>query len=494
MYPAKMRDTKRENVGLSRLRPDGPIVALKMTQQKEVGMKAKRAAAMAFVMGVLLLCGCGGESGGLADEPGNPSISKLSDIPDNLLDPKEYDLTTKAKAAVVSRTNKGFEYEGDVEYSRAGCEADRMKRNVIRNAILPETLVCYLEKIEQAMDVPFAGEGQFKFWNGEKALIGEHPATGEEFVVRIAAKRDGDRFTTLVCNGTTKMMEIAIGKANNMYTGHIIDVWRDDWKNKMDFETDGPPSNFTTARFTQSFIENDPVWGSNFGSGTLEATPISNTVYGYYNQGGVWSFSGSVYGKYDEYEGSAKYRVDDGAYYYAKTVQDYFNNCVQQRGESACGDLQTNWLDGWINAPAPEGCALGLSSNSLICFAKDGQCPSLTDAEGKCAIVTGSSNVESFKIDSSNPYNVIYTLAGTSAYAADVEQAELPATTAEPIIEFTDEIAEVDCAESVTWTDIVLVSQPDFTECNEMELELDYWDTGDLCDQEEAASDFEWQG
>ena len=446
-----------------------------------------------FVALSALFVGCSGGGSSTSSNSGGSGIAEinsLKDIPDNLLNPKEYDLTTKSAASAMVVTNKGIKAEVTGGFSRAGCETNRMKKNIIRNAVMPEMILCYMKGFEEASGAKATGEGVFNYWRGDEVMK-EHteggPSEVEQFLPRMAIKKDGDTLTFVMCNSTQKTMELVISTAANKYSGHVIDMWGESRRGKMAFNTDGPPTSFTTASFTQSFIENSEMW-SGFGSETLEATPTYNTIYGFHHESGSMHFAGSAYAMFDADEGTAKYRADEG-YYPAPTVSEAYERCKQWNGEEGCGVLETDWLgvNGWLNAAAPQGCGLGVTAESSICFQKD-SCPVGANAEGNCEIEHGETHTESFAINNTDPYNLIFTVASTSAYAADVEAATMPNSGTEPAIDFTDASADVDCSQSDSWTPLTFVTMPHVADCQAMEQELNKWDNGEMCEQMESES------
>lgn len=457
-------------------------------------MKVKYAMLLGALAFALLAYGCGGGGTPAEEENGGTELNSLSDIPDNLLNPQEYDLTTRTTALAMV-ASKGFKAQGaEGGFSRAGCETDRMKKNIMRNAVMPRMVLCYIQAFETAADMTAAGEGTFNYWKGDTAMAEqvEGPSEVAEFKPRMAIKKDGNTLTFVMCNDTTKSMELVIGEEGGIYSGHVIDIWSEGMKHSMEFEADGTPEDFTTASFTQSFIESGD-WNG-FGSESLSAVNNSetdryNVVQGFYNQSGDMTFAGAVYAMFDASQGTAKYRADEGSYP-AQTITQIWQGCVNYNGEENCGTLE-NWLDpamGWLNNPEMCGGSGPFTENSYACFPQcaEGEemcCPTLADEGGSCEMTPGQGDTQSFAIDNTDPLNLIFTVAASSAYAADVEAASPPDSSEEPVIEFTSASADVDCSGSDSWTDLEFTAPPDVTDCQAMEAEMNNWDTGDLCQQ-----------
>lgn len=433
-----------------------------------------------------MFASCGGSSGSVADEDETDlvGIESLNDIPDSVLDPREYDLTTSETLNSLSAR------EGDTgRFSRSGCETDRMKKNIIRNAIMPQMLLCYMKGMEEASGGTAAGDGVFNYWRGDDSIgqEAEGPEGVEQFKPRMAIKKEAEVLTFVMCNDTVKSMELVISTANNVYSGHVIDQWGDGFSGKLEFSADGTPDSFTTASFTQYFVENSSLW-QGFGSETLEATPTYNTVYGFYNESGEQEFAGGVYAMFDIDEGTAKYRSDSGSYT-AQTLEEIFNDCeTYNGGTEACGDFEDDWLNGWL----VQECAMeGLTAGSEVCFGEciEGEICCPTEAVGEtCEIEGGDTHIESFAIDATDPLALVFTWAETSAYAETVEAQDPPDSSTEPTIEFTSASADVDCSQSESWPSLTFTQEPDLTECQAMEAEMNNWDTGELCEQLENSA------
>ena len=439
-----------------------------------------------MVIVTFMLAGCGGGGAGETAEEEFAQIKSLSDIPENLLDPREYDLTTKSVSAALVVTKDIMKAEAIGKFSRAGCETNRMKKDLIRQAILPEMILCYMRGFERASGTQVAGDGRFNYLRGDDVMQQEvqGPSEVDEFRPRMAMKVDGNVFTLVMCNGLEKSMELVIMTVNNVYAGHAINSWGDGSNSKLEFSTDGPPTNFTAAIFTQSVIE-DSIWWKGFGSMTMEATPAYNVLYGYHNEESEFNYAGSLYAKFDASQGTAKFRSDAGSYP-APTVQEAYDQCVMYEGEGNCGEID-DWLNYWLNSPPPDGCGLELTADSCVCFKPDGQCPEEA-VDDRCSIVTGEVNAESFSIDRSDPLNLIFSVASTSVYAADVEAALLSDSSVQPAVEFTAHSSEVNCAESNSWPPLTLIKPPDVADCQAIEAEMNDWDSGKLCEELEAAA------
>jgi hypothetical protein len=426
---------------------------------------------------------CGGSSGSATEEDDTElaGIESLNDIPDSVLDPREYDHTTSATLNTTS-----VREEAKAQFSRAGCETDRMKKNIIRNAIMPQMLLCYMKGMEVASGETAAGDGVFNYWRGDESIgeEAEGPGGVEQFKPRMAIKKDVDTLTFVMCNDTEKTMELVISTANNVYSGHVIDQWGEGFSGKLEFSADGTPDSFTAASFTQYFVENNAMW-QGFGSESLEATPDYNTVYGFYNESGEQEFAGAVYAMFDLDEGTAKYRSDSGTYG-AQTLEEIYDDCESFNGD--CGELEADWIDGWLTTE----CELeGITAETPVCFGEcvEGEicCPAVVAADEGCTATSGE-YVESFTIDATNPLALAFAWAETSAYAETVTAQDPPDSSEEPTIEFTEASAEVDCSQSGTWASLTFVQEPDLTDCQAMEEEMNNWDTGELCEQQENSA------
>jgi hypothetical protein len=126
-----------------------------------------------------------------------------------------------------------------------------------------------------------------------------------------------------------------------------------------------------------------------------------------------------------------------------------------------------------------------LSLASKLCFS-GGSCPTAADENGKCQLASGSSDSESFTINSTNPLALVFTVAASSNYAADVAAAAIPSSATSPVIEFTSASAGVDCSASDSWTLLTFQSRPDVTACMAMEEELNNWQSGETCANQES--------
>jgi hypothetical protein len=427
-------------------------------------------------------CGGGSGSGDNQDNTGGTNITSLSDIPDDLINPQAYDLTTQSLPASTSIA-KAEDAPGE-GFSRAGCETNQMKKDIIRNAIFPRMILCKMKAFEAAADESAEGEGEFNYWKMSPPRGHRAGPQGIEVDPRLAIKIDSDEFVFVMCNGTTKAMELLITTSDGGFEGHVIDIWGDDQRHKLEFSADGLPTDpdFENASFTQAFSEASEYF-SGYGSASLDATPTYNVVHGFHSgelPGGGGVFSGATYAMFDANEGSAAYRMDSG-HFPAETLQDAFDRCV---ADGHCPDQTVDdWLgeDSWL---ATE-CGLdGLTVDTRLCFSRD--CAREADEDGNCSMDTGDTHIESFTIDNSDPENLLFAFAATSAYADDVAAAEIPSSSSAPTIAFTSTSADVDCAGSDSWPDVTFVREPDDTDCQAMEEEMNNWQPDNLCADEEA--------
>lgn len=449
---------------------------------------------------VFAVAGCGGSAGTPAVGGNVGEINSISDVPTSVVDPSQYDISTNTALSSVS-LNPAISPKavGDLNtFSRAGCETDRMKKNIIRNALLPKMLLCMMGAFEDASGQTAAGDGVFNLWKGSDEMSDRGPPGVAEFKPRFAIKKSGSALTFVMCNDTTKALELFIDTANNEYNGHVINKWGDGFQNQLDFMADGAPLNadgtvgFTTARFTQYMVENSSFWNG-FGSETLEATPTYNKVYGFYNEQGTNSYAGSVHARFDAVQGTARYKQDSAGSYPAWNVQATFQNCELVEGTGNCGNFETEWLgaSGWL---AVECSLNGLAAGDLICFSGecvDGEscCPTRAVSE-TCETAAGSDHTESFAITLTDAENHVldFALASTSIYADAVAAATMPVSSVAPTIEFTSVSADVDCSASASWTPLVFTGPPAIETCMAIENEMSDWDTGELCQTLEAAA------
>lgn len=436
-----------------------------------------------------LIASCGGSSA-TTDEEGDSggeiaAIDSLSDVPDSVMNPQAYDLTTQS-ASLSAPIGKSLAKADQVGgFSRAGCETDTLKKNIIRNAVLPRMILCNIRAFETAAAGSAAGTGVFNYWKMDPPEGEQGPGGVDSFEPRVAIKMDGTQFTFVMCNGATKSMELFIDTADNVYSGHVIDKWGVGHEGKLEFSADGlPPDSFTLAQFTQSFNEVSDYF-TGFGSATLQATPDYNVVYGFNNgsmaDGG--SFGGATYAKFDLDEGTAKYRMDSGSYP-GQTVQDSFNSCKAQGYCTA--ESVDSWLNpatGWL-VTAP--CSLtGLTAQSKLCFS-GGDCPTAADGNGNCQISDANEHSESFTINTTDPLNLVFAVAGSSIYKDEVLAESAPSSSTAPTIEFTSASEGVDCSASGTWTELTFTSEPDMAACRAMEEELSNWQSGEMCANQES--------
>ncbi|MBT3182055.1 MAG: hypothetical protein HN337_06065 [Deltaproteobacteria bacterium] len=434
------------------------------------------------------LCSCGG-SGGSSSSSDIASVDSLNDIPDDVLDPQAYDHTTSSTLAqlAVPKSASLLKQAGEGnQFSRAGCESDRMKKNIIRSAIMPQMMLCHMQEIESGVGEAAAGDGVFKLWNAGDVAEGDGPQGVEEFSPRMAIKKDGDVLTLVMCNGTEKNMELVFSTASNQYSGHAIFKWGSMQQGRMDFSADGTPDSFTTASFTNSFVEDSPFW-SGFGVETLEATPDYNTLFGFYNEDqDETNYAGATFARFDATQGTARYRQDSGSYP-AETTGQIFGFCEEMNGLGNCGNLENDWIDGWL-----ADCGLSATSESRLCFqtCQEGEecCPVMAEGD-TCDIAAGEGHMESFTIDISDPLSLSFAVADTSIYEEAVIAATLPDSSAQPTIEFTAASADVDCSASDSWTLIEMTGEPpDTSECDALQAEMDNWDTGELCNTLDTAA------
>lgn len=448
---------------------------------------------------IFAVTACGGSG---ASDSGSGTVSEinsLSDLSTGIVDPSQYDISTNTALSSPSASPVLAKAVGDLDtFSRAGCETDRMKKNIIRNALLPKMILCIMKALETASGTTAAGDGVFNLWKGSDEMSDRGPPGVDEFKPRMAIKKSGTDLTFVMCNDTTKSLEFFISTANNLYSGYVINKWGDGFQNKLEFSADGLPTTtagtvgFTTARFTQYMVEASSFWNG-FGSETLEATPTYNTVYGFYNEGGVNDYAGSVYARFDATQGTARYKQNSAGSYPAWSVRATFENCELVSGTGQCGDFDTDWLGagGWLSTQ----CNLdGLEGDDLVCFsgecAPDTPCCPTRAASNTCETVAGNDNTESFTITLTDPVNHVldFALAGTSIYAEAVRAATLPDSSTAPVIEFTSASADVDCSASASWTSLTFTRPPDIEECAAIEEEMSDWDTGELCHTMDAAA------
>lgn len=450
-----------------------------------------------FFMGIA--CGSSSSTTDSGTTGDTGEITSLKDVPTSVIDPSQYDVSTNVSLQTALSAKSLGKAAGTSVFSRAGCETDRMKKNIIRNALLPKMILCNMQAMDTASGGAVAGTaGVFNYWRAPDEVVGEGPPGVDSFKPRMAIKKGATDLTFVMCNDTTKVMELFISTANNQYSGHVIDKWGDGFEGSLTFSADGLPTTaagavgFTTARFTQQMVEDSAYW-SGFGSQTLEAVPTYNTVYGFYNeQGGEGgnNYAGSVHACFDASQGTARYKQDSASSYPAQTLQGMYNSCVTSEGANNCGDFDTDWLgaSGWLAT----SCQLaGVTGATHVCFpdtctGEEGVpcCPEAT-AEETCTSAAGDDHQESFTITLADAANHVlnFAVAQTSIYAEAVAAATMPVSSTAPTIEFTSISAEVDCSGSASWASLatIMTAPPDFTACDAMEDEMNDWDTGELC-------------
>ncbi len=462
-----------------------------------------------FVAMLALVASCGTSSSGSSGSSGSDTVSEvasISDIPTSVIDPSQYDVSTNTalQANLSAKSVSKAALTGQSQFSRAGCETDRMKKNVIRNALLPKMLLCMMGAMDEVSGGRLAGDGAFNYWKAPDETGEGGPSGVDSFKPRLAVKKNASDLTFVICNDTTKAMELYISWANSLYSGHVVNKWGEGFQNKLEFTADGLPTTsagtagFTTATFTQTMVEASGYWRG-FGSETLEATPLYNTIYGSYNEEGDNNYAGSVYARFDNTQGTARYKQISAGSYPAWDIQRTYDNCeIQSPGQ--CGDFDTDWLGaaGWLatecDLPAT------LVATDTICFSDDSDacvtgdglcCPSVAES-ATCSSPAGLDTQESFAITLTDSVNHVldFAVATTSDYAAAVAAARLPDSSAEPTIEFTSASADVDCTGSNSWTSMMtaFTSEPDFAECTAMQDEMDDWDTGELCQTLDSAA------
>ncbi|MBI2342237.1 MAG: hypothetical protein HYU98_05845 [Deltaproteobacteria bacterium] len=448
-----------------------------------------------MTVGLLFLGGCGGGStSSTASSDGTiAEINSISDVPTSVVDPSQYDLSTNT-ALQTSLSKSISKAAGDAApFSRAGCETDRMKKNIIRNALMPKLILCFMQKFEEAAGGDAAGDGVFNLWKGNDEISEQAGGPGgvDTFKPRMAIKKGSTDLTFVMCNDTTKVMEFYLDTAGGVYDGYVIDKWGEGFEGRLDFNADGLPDSFTTATFTQTMVEASDFWNG-FASQTLEATPNYDSVYGFYNEQGDNSYAGAVYARFDATQGTARYKQDSTGSYPAWTVQATYDNCeIVSPGE--CGDLDIDWLSasGWL---ATQCNLSGLAAGDFICFSNECVenevcCPSLATSD-TCSSPAGLDTSESFTIAllDDATHALQFGVTGTSDYAEAVAAATLQDSSTAPTIEFTSASDGIDCTESSSWDEIVFQQAPDTTECDAIQAELDDWDTGELCQILDAAA------
>lgn len=430
-------------------------------------MKAKITMTLFSVMCVVLISCSGSSLTGTTgtnntdntNTTGVTAVNSVSDIPLSVVDPSAYDVSLTSSSV----NDLMFAMPGEVGgFSRSGCEADQARNRIIREAKFPKMILCYMKAMSTSLGLE-PGDGDYHYYN-----LGEIPGGPDEvggtMDMKIAIKKSGTEFTMLMCESGVKTMEFVID-TGSAYSGHVIDQWEFNGyqdARHLTFEADGDPDNFTSATFSQTF--SSAQWG--YGQETLEASPSSATVYGYFNdtyQG--QNFSGAQYAQFDATEGTAKYDVSGT--YPAMSV-----------GEIASFDSE--WYN-WLTMAQPDG--LGLTDNDFICCDENG-CSQVASGEG-CTF--SDSDTESYTISGSAPNQTFTVSASDSSYAAAVDAVTLPSTDTAPTISFSSTDFS-DCT-ATTWSDMTTPTEaPDVSECMAMEDEMDdYQDTNGCQEQEDAA-------
>lgn len=419
-----------------------------------------------------LLSGCGGSSGVTSNQGGTGSvvgIESLSEIPLDVLDPAQYDISLKSGSNNLSAKVLPGELGG---FSRAGCEANQTRNRIVREAKFPKMILCYMTKMSDELGIEL-GDGDYNYYN-----LGEVPGGPDKMdgsmEMKIAIKKVNNTITMLMCESDAKVMEFVItaDSDNGIYQGHIIDTWTFESEQgaisearSLEFNTDGNSSNFTNADFSQTFVSDQ--WG--YGSESLIATPSSATVQGYHHdsfQGN--NFSGSAYAQFDASQGTTKYSAT-GTY------------PATQVAEAA------NIDQGWYQYLIDSEWGLGLTDNDYVCCDKDG----CFQVEGESSCEFTDSGTESFAIAGILP-NLTFTVIGSSDYVDTVNAVTLQNPNSVPSIEFSS-TEFTDCGTNAEWISISGTGlDVNVDDCMAIEEELTEFQDHDGCHQlEEQARQIE---
>ena len=434
-----------------------------------------------FLFGMVLSLACftlaacgggssGGAAGGTGDTGGVSGISSMSDIDEDIIDPSAYDIQAKSIASSISQL--GIKAApGEVEgFSRAGCEALQMRNRIVREAGFPKMILCYMKQMATALGLEM-GVGDYNYYN-----LGEKPGgpedAGGSMSMKIAVKKVGDQVTMLMCESDYKVMEFVIDTSGGVYSGHMIDNWNFDGvseSRRLDFNADGPPEDFISAEFTQSFVSD--TWG--YGYESMIANATSTTVHGYHNDTYDGNnFSGSVFTKFNADEGSGRFSVSGLYLGIPVTVGSGYEAIDAETYEFLVGEM-------------------GFSEGDYICYGEEG--PEAADSNNSCAFT--DSGIESFTIQPSlNPSEAV---AASSIFLEAVTAATLADVGSQPSIAFTNSDFS-SCGQDFptdgsgpSWTAIIGSGENmDVSACVAMEEQFATYEDGNGCEKIEDTQMF----
>ncbi|MBF0105322.1 MAG: hypothetical protein HQM16_08350 [Deltaproteobacteria bacterium] len=430
------------------------------------------------------MAGCS-SSGDAAGDGGNAGgdetvteINDIGDIPLDVVDPSEYDVSLVS--ASLNLKTKYVQPGAVGGFSRAGCESDQQRNRIIYNSKLPEVVLCYMQILGDQFGLEF-GDGVYNYYDLSSLDVPGGPEqAGGSMSMKIALKKVDDTITMIMCEGGSKMMEFEI-TANETYAGHVINKFNytSDGQpiqssDRIDFNADGPPENFTTASFSQT--HNSSEWG--YGSETLAATPDHATVSGYFaNEYEGQDFSGAGYARFDALEGTAKF-ASNGTFP-AMLVGDI----------EAIDEDWYNWLTAPVLGEGQGG--LGLQDADYFCCDMDG----CEEAAGTDCTFEYS-DLESFSITASGDDLVFAVIEdAASSYYETVNAATLATVDDAPTIEFTNtDFADCSATSWTTWTFGAPPTTEDLATCDAIEAEMNNFNDSQGCEQLQQQEQGQEQG
>lgn len=393
-------------------------------------------------------------------------IDSIDDIPLEILDPSNFIVTLNNSDSSYFKSQVPGEEGG---FSRAGCEADQAVNRIVRNFQFPEVILCYLQKMGDALGMEF-GEDDYNYYN-----LGDVPGgpdeTGGSMSMKMAVKKVDDTLTMLMCENDVKVMEFEITAdvENSLYEGHVIDSWTFDIdgveaseQRSLNFNADGDADNFTESEFSESYVSD--IWG--YGSETLTATPDYAIVTGSnVNTHEGQDFSAAIYSKLNSTAGTAKFDVTGT--YPAMNVGEI-------------GVWEPDWYSYLINE-------LGLTDEDYICCQEEG-CSAVEDGEN-CEFT--DVDTEAFSITGTAPdlnYLVVADDAGEYFTEVDAQEVSLEA---QPTIEFSNSDFS-DCAppEGSEWSTLSAdeITEELVAECAEKDEEMNDFQDENTCETLEQAA------
>lgn len=361
-----------------------------------------------------LIAACGGSSTGTTE-----SLNSASDVPS--LDAQNYDYSytqpssNLSKSLSISKANKPGEVGG---FSRSGCEANSLKKQVIRNSKLPDMIRCYASFIESV-----TGTEMTEAWRVFAiSNFPEGQGPGESsFVVRMRKSPGGGGIDMDSCMGGSKETELRTvanpGGGCTITSKNISNSWGD---NQMTITLTGACNSTTydTATFAMDFNDNYGYGSATLGANRADSfNTLSGAMYGTY---GGNAFTGKAYSKFGETYGSSKY--NSVGTYPAQSIS------VMCGGNSYC----TDYFAG-----------LGFAADDYACFSETAPGSGIwvpeAAVEQKCTF--DQTGVESFQVattSNTQAFTVIDHSTVENSFYDDVYDHDLAALV-QPTITYTDE-------------------------------------------------------